>query len=551
MRQYPTILYTLSVLLLSILLWMPTADAQRVLRVGWYDYSPLSSYHPEMIPEGMDGQEDLPGVHSGYNYEYLRMISQIHDWQLKFIYGTIQESLDRLQSGEVDLVGGVGKIPSREELFAFPTNSVLRASVGLIARADDSRFSMNDFTSFHGIRVGAVPGTNPLFQVEQWSRQRNIPLDIVYFNSFQELYDALDVGSIDALADSLIAPMPNHKILASMASQDIYFMGNKHDPQLIQELDDAITQIQYLQPGYQEALSAKYLYTQTYSGFTLSKREQAYLDQLLADDQPLQVSFGTDCFPIEYFDPSGSTIHGIMADIFERISQLTGLKFQYVPKNDLNDPTAQADIVAAMNTDFSWGDRHNTYLTQSVFQVPIFMVSLPEQGKSAVVAVRQDTQLAEKVIQRLAQKDEPVRYLYLNTTEDCMNAVRDGRAGRTYINSYEHNYYMNQNKFSHLKTQPVPGFFESISIGIAKDSDPRLFAIICQALRSISPSEMNSIILKNTTFNTPVACSISSMRIPWAHWLRVPCFAYYWVESAFSITAIKRTAACAKNWSTL
>ena len=179
------------------------------------------------------------------------------------------------------------------------------------------------------------------------------------------------------------------------------------------------------------------------------------------------------------------------------------------------------------------------------------MVSLPEQGKSAVVAVRQDTQLAEKVIQRLAQKDEPVRYLYLNTTEDCMNAVRDGRAGRTYINSYEHNYYMNQNKFSHLKTQPVPGFFKSISIGIAKDSDPRLFAIICQALRSISPSEMNSIILKNTTFNTPVACSISSMHIPWAHWLRVPCFAYYWVESAFSITAIKRTAACAKNWSTL
>ena len=46
----------------------------------------------------------------------------------------------------------------------------------------------------------------------------------------------------------------------------------------------------------------------------------------------------------------------------------------------------------------------------------------------------------------------------------------------------------------------MPGFSESISIGVSKTEDPLLCSIICQALRSIPPAEINSIILKNITF---------------------------------------------------
>ena len=499
MKTYKLLLYMLSLLLLGNFIILPTASAQQIVRVGWYDYSPLSTYHPEKLLADSDSTEDRPGVYGGYTYEYLRMISQVNGWQLRFIPGTITESLQRLQNGEVDIVGGIGKTPSREQLFAFPANSALQVSIGLIARADDTRFTMNDFDSFRNMRVGAVTASNPLFHAENWSRERKLPLQFVCFNNFQELYEALDNGSVDAIADSLIAPLPRYKILASMQSQGVYFIGNKNNPGLMQELDDAITQIQYLHPGYQEALASKYLYSGTYSSFTLSQREREYLNALLASGRPLRVAFAPDWFPIEYF--SGDTVHGIIADVFARISELTGLKFEFVRETELTDPGQQADIVATMNTDFSWGDLHNTYLTQSVFDVPIFLVSQPEPKNFEVVAVLRNSHLEKSLTERLANEEPSVQYLYADTAQDCMNAVRDGRAGRTYINAFELNYYMNQNKFSHLKIQPVPGFTESSSIGISKNSDPLLCSIFCQALRSIPPAEMNSIILKNTTFS--------------------------------------------------
>ena len=473
-----------------------TALAERTVRVGWYSFGTLSTYHPEADTRSSSTLDDLPGVYGGYNYEYLRMISQLNGWKLQFVYGTINECLERLENGSVDLVGGVGKIPIREEKFAFPVNSALRTSIALIARADDFRFTMNDFDSLHGLRVGAVTGSNPLFRLQNWASQRNIPMEFVTFATFSDMYAALDAGSVDAVTDSQLTPMPNRKILVSIESLGVYFIGNKNDPGLMQELDDAITQIQYLKPGYQELLAAKYLYSQSYSSFTLNQKEQSYLNQLLSTKKPLRVAFPTNWRPIAYTDPKTGEAQGIMADVFTRISQLTGLHFEYIPQEE----ASQADIRATISSDFTWADEHNTYLSQSVFEVPIFMVESPQPEHPDILALVSDSHLSRAVPEHLLQESSSSQYLYFNSVTECMEAVSSGKAGRTYITSYELNYYVNQHRFAHLKAQPVPGFTESISIGVAKTNNPLLCSIICQALRSIPPTEINRIILNNTTF---------------------------------------------------
>ena len=495
MTPKKTILHIFLLLLLSLIL-LPQANAERIVRVGWYNFPPLSIFHPEAAPAGSDLHEDIPGVYGGYNYEYLRMISQINGWKLRFYYGTINECLDWLEAGNLDLVGGVGRIPSREQRFAFPVNSALRTSIGLIVRADDTRFTMNDFETMKNIRVGAVADSNPLFQIQQWSRQRNIPMQFQPYSSFSEMYAALDAGSVDAVTDSLLMPLPTRKILASIESPGAYFISNKNNSQLLQELDDAITEIQYLKPGYQETLSAKYLYSQSYSSFTLSRREQTYLDSVIASGVPIRVAFAANWIPIEYMDPKTGNIEGIMADVFSRIQQLTGLPFEYIPETD----SPQADIIATLSTDFAWADRHQAYLSQSVFEAPVFMVSTAEAANFNVVALLQGTYIAELVKSRLESEGQTIHCLYFDTAAACLDAVKAGTAGRTYLNAYELNYYMNQNKYMQLKSRPVPGLNETTSIGISKTANPLLCSILCQALRSIPPAEMNSIILKNTTF---------------------------------------------------
>ena len=477
------------------------ANAERVVRVGWYEYSTLSMYNAAADPSGGMSQEDIPGVYGGYNYEYLRMLSQIAGWRLQFVHGTINESLDRLQRGEVDLVGGVGRIPERETVFAFPDNIEIRSSVGLIARADDPRYTPNDLDSFKGMRVGAVIRTNPLYKLQRWAEKRNVDLQIYPYDSFNAMYAALDSGEVDAVTDSLLAPQPTRKILVSMEPQGVYFAGNKNNPELMQELDDAISRLYYLKPGYVEALADKYLYTQSYSSFSLGRREQAWLDARIASGEPVQVAVPRNWAPMAYTDPVTGTPKGILPDVLEHIAGMTGLQFQYVPVENNALDGKSTEVLAAVSMDFSWADLHDTMLSQSVFDVPVFIVTSLEPRDTNVIAIQKGTHRARVIEEEMKKQGKDVTYLDCPSEEACLRAVQEGHAGRTYINSYEMNYFMNQNRFAYLKTQPVPGFTESVSIGISKEADPMLWSILCQALRSISPGDLNNIILKNVTIN--------------------------------------------------
>lgn len=491
--------YLILILLLSLQVYLPVNASPRLVRVGWYNYSALSSYNPGAAQGNLKNGEDIPGVYGGYNYEYLRMISQINDWKLQFVYGTINQSLERLEAGQVDLVGGVGKTPEREEKFAFPVNSILRTSIGLIARAADKRFTMNDFASFQGLRVGGVSGTNPYFWMQKWGDQRNIKMNFVVYPSFEQMHAALENNDVDAVTDSLIAPMPNRKVLASMESAGIYFVGNKHNPKLMQELDDAITKIRYLKPGYQETLAAKYLYSQTYSSFAVTRKEQAYLEQLRVEGKPVKVVFDINWAPVAYMDVSRGVPQGMMADVFAHISEMTGLQFSFIPGQGTELDGKDGDILATIGTDFNWADTHHVYLSQSVFEVPIFRVTMPDQKLLQVVALPKGKHLTEIISKRLKAEQKDITLQYYDSAAQCLDALLNGHAGRTYINYYELNYYLNQDRYRLVRTQPVPELTESISIGVSKNTDMMLCSIICQALRSISPGEMNNIVLNNMT----------------------------------------------------
>jgi len=476
--------------------------AQRVVKVGWYAFGNLSTYNAAAPFDGDKNDGDVPDRYGGYNYEYLRMISQINDWQLQFIVGTMNESLARLERGEVDLVGGIARTPEREALFAFPNTSVLRSSIGLIARGDDQRFSMNDVASIEGIRIGAVKGSNPAFQMAEWCRQRQLHVQVVYFDTFEAMYQALGDGTVDAVTDSLLAFHPNQKILVSMQTNGVYFAVHKSEPQLAHELDDALTYIQYLKPGYQEALTAKYFNQQSASDLSLTNAERAYLEKRIASGQPVIVSYNPDWFPIEYKDADSGTMGGMMAAVFDRLSQITGLDFKYVTADSYDDTTkryqGEAEVSATLNTDFSWADQHRSYLTQPFFEAPVFRVTMPGHDGNSIVALPLGYHLSKAVQERLSKSGEGFQYQYFGSVGECLQAVRDGVAGRTYINSLELNYYMSQDRYSMLKLQSVPDFTESTSIGISKDADPMLFSILCKALRGISPAEMNNIVLNAT-----------------------------------------------------
>ncbi|MCD8163271.1 MAG: hypothetical protein LUE09_07515 [Synergistaceae bacterium] len=67
----------------------------------------------------MDGGPEMPEGSNGYIYEYLLALAQFTGWKYEFIEGTLAETIERLERGEVDVVGYLRKDQYRGNRLDF------------------------------------------------------------------------------------------------------------------------------------------------------------------------------------------------------------------------------------------------------------------------------------------------------------------------------------------------------------------------------------------------------------------------------------------------
>ena len=106
------------------------------VRVGWF------------LVDGLQEMDPIEGTYDGYNYVYLKAIAQFTGWQYRFVPGTFAECMERLEKGEIDLVGSLMQTPERDRTFLFPTYSTGLAGPKLVTKLNGSRASDLAFDDF-------------------------------------------------------------------------------------------------------------------------------------------------------------------------------------------------------------------------------------------------------------------------------------------------------------------------------------------------------------------------------------------------------------------
>ena len=89
----------------------------------------------------------------------------------------------------------------------------------------------------------------------------------------------------------------------------------------------------------------------------------------------------------------------------------------------------------------------------------------------------------------ITEKYPNYHFLYYDTVEECIDAVRNGQATTTYANTYETEYFLNMPQNRILKSRAIYSIRQEVSIGVSKNADPRLFSIISKGLDGISNEE--------------------------------------------------------------
>jgi len=508
-------------LLISIVLIfsinMTPIEAARTIRVGWCILPGYQEYHEELDKSNGKGI-DAPGVYSGYSYDYLKTIANYTGWQYQFVKVPSDQLLDALENGKLDLVCMMTKTAAREARFLYPDASMGDSSLCLVCRMDDERFTYGDYASLNGIKVALNLFSMQSQALSKFSAAYNFHPVSVGFNTYQEAEEALAKGTVDACLVNLPFSQTGYKILLASRGIDFYIITNKQNPALRNSINSAIQQIKYYQPDFDNVLSNKYFTNATTASFAFSKDEKAYLEAVKTLKQTITVQFNPSWKPIEYKDSKTGEIKGVMAEIFELLSKETGLRFKFVAADaesqDVVPLGESVDMEATLADDLEWAEAQDAFATQPVFNAPIVMVSQIGE-ENGIVALPKGYHLAEAVKERLKKgivtgegnKDSFVYHEY-NTVEECVEAVRQGQAGRTYINAYELNYYANIGKLTNLKVQNATNFFEPISIGISKKAPRQLRTIIGKSLKRIPTSKINDIIIKNTGIQQTRSMSI-------------------------------------------
>ena len=492
-HELPRIFAALLALALLLVLLPPCAlaDTHETVRVGWF------------LQPGYQGL-DSDGNPSGYNYEFLMKMAEKNGWELEFVTEntngtemTWGDSLSMLENGQLDLMGCLLYSEERAEVYDFSTLSAGQIFTSLFVRGD-SPLGSNDLTALNGIRVAANLDTLNDEDLMEYEADMGFAIGgFTNYTDIQGVIDAVLSGAADAGVLASYQPTEDTRIIASFSPRPFYFATTKGNTGVLTALNQAMNAILVQDPYYSQTLSNKY--RQTYSGqATFTPEEQA----LISAAEPVRVCYSDAWFPLIQSSPNSDTPTGVVPDILSRVSESTGLQFEYLHVDSHAAALEAAgqgeyDMLAVCVYDLLHARDYKMGMTDSYLSMQLVMVSRSQVGAEEMTVGT----LADFPLFNTAVKGEDATdYHYYTTSLDCFEALRQGEVDAIVVSAYTANYYLALSRYSRFLRTNLQG--QSIPVCMAvSDASPDqtlLLSILNKAISNLSATDINRIMLDNT-----------------------------------------------------
>ncbi len=454
----------------------------KTVRVGWFDYS-----------EYQHTLQD--GTIYGYNYEVYQEIAKKAGWDIEYIGGTVSLLYEKLLNDEIDLIGCLPINEKRAEECLF-LNSFTQASYNSIYTSKNSPLAYDDFKAFNGINIGVLEDYD-LKILEEYANQNKFSFNIKYYKTQSEIKNALLKGIIDAGIDEGFVSDTELRVISKFSNTPLYYFINKKNSELYSELKSIIDYITLENPDFIKNLNQKY-FSNTNTYFKLTSEEYEFVKSC----RVLNVMYNENWYPLEYASSKGFS--GIISSIYEVISEMTGLNFNYFKGDKLYNNSA--DIISSVEYNHSSFNGRGFSLTNPFLSLALSMITRPD---SVISSGKTATTINFYSYERLNYD-----FSFYNSAEECLNALLKKEVESVIINSYSATNLLVKNPYKSFITNPLQGFVFNLSIAVNNDLDPILISILNKAIASISTEEMTDIIVRNTISAQNIGFIESLNRVP-------------------------------------
>ncbi|MCI2059082.1 MAG: transporter substrate-binding domain-containing protein, partial [Oscillibacter sp.] len=426
------------------------------------------------------------GGYSGIAYEMLQELSMYTGWSYELKAVSLSEGLRMLKDGELDLFTPIQKTPERAEIYEYSARPICTNTCVLVSNPD-ADYCYEDFPSFDGARVGTTALSRNTQRMDAYLKAHGSTVHWKEFSTIQDERAAMFAGDVDLIVISSNRALSDCTVVAQLPPVDTYLISAKGNRQVMDKLDSALSQLYLNTPQIQTDLDEKYQNSSSNTYPALTRSEREYLKEagsLTVLSAPLGFDFQSE---------SGDSGQQELAQQLEKLLRvpITVRHAGSIPDAYWTLENGGADALLTFEHDYNWAKQHNVWLTESYYQMPVYLVRQRQVRTPRVFAVN-----AQSYMEYLLRRQEGITLLPCGQ-DSGLDLVLGGEADACYIDATTYNFCQSLPRYSGLSFS-VSDNQQLLCVGISKHSDIRLVGIFNKALNCIGDPELTAMMLKST-----------------------------------------------------
>ena len=446
------------------------------------------------------------GARKGYGYELLETLSGYTGWQFEYVTCDWSDCFEKLENGEIDIMGGISYTEDRAEEMLFSDEPMGEEKYYLYADLSRADISASDFKTLDGKKIGVVMGTEPEVMLTEWEEKHDIKTQHVNISNNEDVKQKLANHEIDcfvSLEESYWAEL-GISTITRVGKSSIYYVLNKDCPDLKEELDNAMHALDEEAPFYTADLCKKY-FSLDYKPI-LTGEEKAWLRKHGA----IRMGFLTSDRGVSTYDPATGEITGTITDYIQFAADCLGnqeLEFQLVGYDDkeaeLNAlKSGEIDMIFHFDQSPNLAEEYRLARTNTTWTANMMVVTNKQlfiENEVNRVAVPQNKISLTRYIAFYYPQWEIVD---CDTQEDAIKLVKDGQADCFVTGvSSEEKYSKNHGFYSVPLPNPANSCFA------VKSGNRSLLSILNKTIKAMPTNMLTSSLAMHKSSSRKVTLS--------------------------------------------
>lgn len=451
--------------------------------------------------------EKVNGKMTGYAVEYLEEIAKHTGWRYEFIEMPLKDCLNKVETGEIDIVCGIQKTEEREKKYIYTQMPVGYEYTAIYANKEQD-ICYEEYDKLNGCVIGLLGGSFHTESFINLALINDVNYRTIYYFTEDEMLEDMNNGTIDAVCMGSLHVHSGVKMVGRYNLCPFYFVTGRANELIMSMMNSALQLIRTETPRFEAELTEKYFGNNKISDRPLFTREEI---NYIESSDTVHIKLMQGSIPLSYTENGES--RGVFVRYLELLEKYSGLDIEISMEVEPLSMEEQlkhladggylllhSELAAAESLAGS-GLVATSPLLETELAYVVRKTDMDKYGSkdwNYTLAVTKEMTFIQKYVDAIGAN---CKVVYYDTTEECLDAVLHENADVAIQDAYVASYALQAPKYSEKLTEcPGDELTNAMCLILGRENE-MLLQVLNKTIHFISDSEVEQMITDEIVLN--------------------------------------------------